>query len=283
VGRGQGALGVLNRCLPLLSCPVCGGTLGVADTSLRCARRHTFDRARAGYYDLLPPGHGRTAIPGDVRTMVEARRRFLGRGHFDSISDTVIDLALRTPPAVVLDAGCGEGWYLSRLMRAHEAPTDACFIGLDISRDALRLAARTHRDALFLVNDVGHRLCVADASVDVLLNIFAPRNEHEFARVLRPGAALIVVMPADDHLRELRALVPLLGIQHDKRERTLARFDTAFEVGAQQEVRYATSLTPDDVRDVVHMGPSHWHVTSDFQADALRVTVAVDVMMLRRI
>jgi 23S rRNA (guanine745-N1)-methyltransferase len=308
------------RCVSLLVCPVCAGTVtagdagaavtagdagsavtagdagsavtagdagaaitaGDAGAALRCARGHSFDRARAGYYDLLAPGHGRTSITGDVRPMVEARRRFLSRGHYDRIAAAVNAAALHVARGVVLDVGCGEGWYLGRLLAAHATPAETCFIGLDISRDALRLAARTHRDALFIVNDVGHRLCVADASVDVLLNIFAPRNETEFARVLRPGGSLVVVVPAEDHLRELRERYPLLSVEASKVERTLARFAGAFSVEGQEELRYTASLSADDASDAVRMGPSYWHLPEDFAGDAASATVDVRVLILRR-
>ena len=49
---------------------------------LACSNRHSFDRARQGYYNLLPVQHKNSRDPGDNQAMVEARRRFLDGGHY---------------------------------------------------------------------------------------------------------------------------------------------------------------------------------------------------------
>jgi 23S rRNA (guanine745-N1)-methyltransferase len=273
----------VSRCTALLACPVCGDALDDDGRSLRCGRGHNFDRARAGYIDLLPPGHGASGVRGDVRAMVDARRRFLERGHYTPILDAVNALVVPHERQVVLDAGCGEGWYLGRLAAQHGRDDD-CFLGCDVSRDALRLAARTHSNATFFVNDVAHRLSVIDASVDVVLNIFAPRNAAEFARVLRRDGVLICVVPASDHLIELRERLPLLDVPAGKSETVAAQLAGLFSVVSAQELRFAVDMSADDVRDVVLMGPSYWHVdVESLQFEPARVTVAAHVLVFGRV
>jgi 23S rRNA (guanine745-N1)-methyltransferase len=273
----------VSRCTALLACPVCNDALDDAGRSLRCGRGHNFDRSRAGYIDLLPPGRGAASVRGDVREMVDARRQFLERGHFIPIADAVNALVAHREPQVVLDVGCGEGWYLGRLAARRGRDND-CYLGCDVSRDALRLAARAMHNATFFVNDVAHRLSIIDASVDVLLNIFAPRNAAEFARVLRRDGLLVCVVPADDHLIELRERLPLLDVPAGKGETVAAQLAGLFSVVSAQELRFAVEMSADAVRDVVLMGPSYWHIDGDsLQFEAARVTVAAHVLVFGRV
>ena len=313
--------GIPGRCAGVLICPVCGDPLVGDGRTLRCPRGHSFDRAREGYYHLLPAGRGRSKIRGDTREMVRARRRFLERGHYEPLLQAIRERVSReiqgrasrgiegrvsagtdahvsheipqpAPPEIrapashgrvltILEAGCGEGYYIGGLVEAIGAP--CCFIGVDVSKDAVRLAARAHRDVCFLVNDVKHRITVADRSVDVLLDVFAPRNPGEFARVVREGGLLLVAIPQDAHLRELRERLPLIGIEPGKRDRTVEQLAAAFRPEWEETVEYRRALEPEEVLDLVGMSPSAWHVGEELRAavEALgRVTVTVSVLVM---
>ncbi|HEX6992524.1 MAG TPA: methyltransferase domain-containing protein [Gammaproteobacteria bacterium] len=225
--------------------------------------------------------------------MLRARRRIFERGLYAPLAEAVAERVVREPISpgfTVLDAGCGEGYYVGRAARAiaERAPDEACCsIGVDVSKDALRLAARAYRDVCFVVNDVKHRLTVADACVDVLLDVFAPRNAAEFARVVRDGGLLVVVIPGAGHLQELRGRLPLLGIEPGKRERAIARLGAAFRLESEQAVEYRRELEAEDVLDLLRMTPNAWHldaadvdpVTSWRRAD---VTFAMQVLAFRR-
>jgi len=227
----------------------------------------------------------------------------------------------RKPPFTVLDAGCGEGHYLAAAAEAlanlraemdagarrhaaegsefnveagytseagHLPEAGHLLMGFDLSREAARRAARAVPSGFFFVNDVGHRICIASGSVDLILDIFAPRNPHEFARVLRPGGALLVVLPGVDHLRELRGRLPVLEIEPEKRERTLARLTPALRLEGESTVRHTADLGGDDLRNLVHMSPSHWHVTPEElhsmdQAEPLAVTVNCHLLSFRKL
>ncbi len=240
--------------------------------------------------DLLPVGHGRSGIRGDTRDMARARRRFLGRGHYDPLAGRIRDRVLGhvngrdgapgRPPAVA-EAGCGEGFYIGAV--ADGLPDGSDLFGFDVSKDALRLAARTHPRVTFAVNDVKHRLCLADSSLDALLDIFAPRNAAEFGRVLRPDGLLLVVIPGDRHLGQLRQRLPLLDIQPEKRERTLDQLAPSFEPDREESLDYDVELAGADVVDVVRMSPSAFHLDDDGLAAAERlggVTVTLSFVVL---
>jgi len=249
--------------------------------------------------------------------MLAARARFLRRGHFDplvgEVARAVLAERMRVPslrkaPFTVLDAGCGDGHYLAAVAEAlaDAAPgTDAgthahtdeslevrseaghLLMGFDLSREAVRRAARTIPKGFFFVNDVAHRICLADDVVDVILDVFAPRNPREFARVLRPGGALLIVLPDEEHLKEARARMPLLGIEPEKRERTMKRLAHSLRFEGESTVRHSVHLGGAELRDLVCMSPSFWHITpEDLDSiegeDPLRVTVNCHLLRFRK-
>jgi len=293
----------VSGCAGLLTCPVCTEQLSGEGRTLRCPRGHAFDFAREGHVDLLPAGHGRSRLTGDTAEMLRARRRFLERGWFAPLARALEDCraALRraldgdAAPAhrrglVLLEVGCGEGYFIGGLAASAErmaaGPDGDCYFGLDISRDALRMAARHHRGVLFFRNDVHHRICLRDGCVDLLLDIFAPRNPREFRRVLRPAGMLVVVIPAAAHLAELRAALPLIGMEPEKLDRTVERFRGAFELEGRDAIEFRAALDGDDVADLVQMTPSARHLDERARVQAaalgpIDVTFALDLLRFR--
>ncbi|WDZ86774.1 putative RNA methyltransferase [Micromonospora cathayae] len=262
-----------------LRCPVCAGPLASATAgtarALRCPRGHSFDTARQGYVDLLA---GRTPHSGDSAAMVAARADFLAAGHYDVVSAALADAArtaVPTPHAalpapgtgtgavpgfgaypLVVEPGAGTGRHLAAVLAALP---DAVGLALDVSKPALRRAARAHPRAGAALADTWQRLPLADASVAVLLNVFAPRNGAEFHRVLHPAGTLLVVTPADDHLAELVGALDLLRVDPAKAERVAGSLGDRFaEVGTTVH-RARLTLTRAEVTTLVGMGPSAWH------------------------
>ncbi len=224
--------------------------------------------------------------------MLTARRRFLDRGHFAPIADRLCDLALAqlthsTPETenrlrTVVDAGCGEGYYLGAL-QSHlttRREMEVQYLGIDTSRDACRMAARRYRDVCFAVSDLKDLIPVSDRSVDLLINIFAPRDVAEFTRVLHPSGAVVVVIPQSSHLVELRSTFPLIGIEENKADHVIRRFDPGLRLAHREPLEYALVLDHDAIVDLVGMSPSHRHLTEPLipGSGPLRVTVAVELL-----
>lgn len=233
---------------------------------MRCAAGHAFDLAREGYVNLLGQG-----LPGDSAAMLQARRAFLARGGYAPLASAVAGLLgrhLATWPAAapaVLDAGCGEGYYLGGLGSQLAAQDVAAvrLAGMDIAKEAVRLAARAYPAVAWAVADSWGRLPVADDALAGLLDIFAPRNPAEFARVLAPGGLLLVVIPGPAHLAELRAALPLLGIEEDKEARVQAAFAADFTPLALQSLDYPLQLDPAALMELVAMTPSARHLSAE--------------------
>ncbi|WP_442933296.1 putative RNA methyltransferase [Micromonospora psammae] len=250
--------------LARLRCPVCAEPLAAAtDTrALRCPRRHSFDVARQGYVNLLT---GRAPHVGDTAEMVAARADFLTAGHYDVISAALARAAataVATAGAgvgaypLVVEAGAGTGRHLAAVLAALP---DAVGLALDVSKPALRRAARAHPRATAALADTWQRLPLADASTAVLLDVFAPRNGAEFRRVLHPAGVLLVVTPTGGHLAELVDALDLLRVDPDKADRVAENLAGYFTQERATEHTARLRLTHDEVATLVGMGPSAWH------------------------
>lgn len=242
-----------------LRCPVCRQPLRDCDgtpPSLRCASGHSFDVARQGYADLTA---GRSPHAGDSTDMVGARAAFLAAGHYDFVRDALVGTAteLVPRPGFMVDAGAGTGWHLAALADAVPAATG---LALDVSKPALRRAARAHPRVAAARCDTWTGLPLADATVDLLLNVFAPRNGAEFHRVLRPTGALLVVTPDHDHLAELVGPLGLLRVDPTKGDRVAGTLTGRFAAATQASHRRLLRLRHPEVTTLVHMGPSARHL-----------------------
>ena len=191
-----------------LLCPACGGRLAREEAAWRCENRHSFDIARSGYVNLLPPAPSGKRR-GDDKRMVAARTAFLSRGYYAPLISAVAEVCagLDRTPLRIVDAGCGEGTYTKAVydaLAAQGRPPE--ILGVDISTDALRHAARLLPEAFFCAASTA-KLPLADESTDLILNIFSPFMPAEFARVLAPGGWLLRAVPMERHLWELKAAV----------------------------------------------------------------------------
>ena len=204
----------MSRAFSAFRCPLCKGPLLAVGRSLRCPAGHSFDQAAEGYVNLLPVNARRAKDPGDNKEMVAARRRFLQAGHYGPFGAALGELCLalaktaRDPHSPrLLDAGCGEGWYSRQAAAALTAaglyPEMA---GYDLSKPAVRLAAKAQPEAAFAVAG-SFAAPVADGWADVILNIFSPMAREEFLRVLAPGGALVYAVPGPRHLFGLKQVL----------------------------------------------------------------------------
>jgi len=274
---------------PPFECPVCRAPLARAGDVLACASGHSFDVAREGYVNLLPTQHRTRGIGGDTAPMLQARRRFLEAGHYRPLLDLLAEKVAvglgessATDSSVVLEVGSGEGYYVAGVAEAlARSGAGVEFLGMDVAKAAAKTAAKRYSDVTFFVGDVNKRIYLCDASVDVLLDVFAPRNPLEFARVLRGEGTLLVTIPGDAHLASLRSALGLLEIQEDKEAKVLARLEGTFRLAGRSELCYELALSPAEVADLVAMGPNQWHrgATGDGEALAPMVTEASFIVL----
>jgi 23S rRNA (guanine745-N1)-methyltransferase len=270
---------VLDEALDLLACPHCGGALTLPGGSVACANGHTFDVARSGYLSLLP-GDAKLGS-ADTAEMVAAREAFLGAGHFEALAEAVGDEAERAAPAssCILDLGAGTGWYLARVL---DRLPGRVGLALDLSKHALRRAARAHSRIAAVACDAWRPLPVRDDVADLVLSVFAPRNGPEIARVVRPGGALVVVTPTERHLAELVERLGLLTVDERKHARLAATLDAHLDLERRHEHDWSLDLTAADVANAAAMGPSARHPTRTETGTAVTpVTASVTISTYR--
>ena len=271
-----------------LACPLDGLPLQSAGAMWRCASGHSFDVAREGYVHLLPVQNKRSRDPGDSKEMVAARRRFLNAGHYQPIAQavgrSVLAAGAGRAAVSVLDAGCGEGYYLRQLASVLAPSLQLVLIGLDISKWAVQAAAKQQRDATWLVGSNAN-LPVMDATLDCVLCMFGFPVYAEFARVLKPGGMLVQVDAGPDHLRELREIIyPTLKSGRADDWRT----PPGFRAPACETLRFELKLgSAEQIGDLLLMTPHLFRATAQGRARAaalrtLALTVDVRLACLMR-
>lgn len=190
-------------------CPICGASMQRQEKSLRCQSGHCFDAAKSGYVHLLPVQQKRTKQPGDNLQMVRARRDFLNEGYYASFQQTLCEMAVQAMPqnGVLLDAGCGDGYYTAAVAEALQASGRMIHVyGVDISKYAVDFAAKRCKQATFAVGSVFH-LPVSDHCCDGIVSLFAPYAGEEFQRVLKPNGMMILGIPSAMHLMGLKKAI----------------------------------------------------------------------------
>ena len=236
-----------------LICPVCEGLLSRQAGRYTCPEHHSFDIARQGYVNLLTVQRRHSAHPGDTREQVLSRREFLEGGFYAPIADALIAAAKKYGASgPILDVGCGEGYYCTRLADAMGAE----LTGLDISKDAVRYAAGKYKKAQWLCATAA-QIPVADGSAGLVTSLFAVTLPEEFRRVLKENGFLFQVLAAQDHLLELKKVIYDQLIFRDK--------DTVpelpgFSLAESIPIRFSFTVEGQQVQNLFAMTPHLFRV-----------------------
>ncbi len=230
------------------------------------SRGHSFDIARSGYVNLLQPQDRRSKQPGDTAEAVAARRRLHDRGVTVPLLDAIGKFL--SPDDIVLDAGCGDGFYLGTLAR--RIGFDAH--GVDISIPAVEAAAKRFPEYEWIVANADRFVPYADRTFSMVLSITARMNAAEFRRVLRDDGKLLVAIPAPRDLSELR------GVGRDRSERTIETFAREFSLLDRRSVTTQADLDAAAVQDVLH---SIYRPLRSKPVDAMRLTFSLDLLLFR--
>jgi 23S rRNA (guanine745-N1)-methyltransferase len=269
----------------ILRCPVCRRDLNPIGRSLVCEHGHNFDLARSGYVNLTVGRGRRAAAGGDANPQLQRRRAFLASGHFDFIADAILRRARTSSHSAsrlqILDAGCGTGYHLGRVARHRFGRIEARAhgFGLDISKHAARIAALHFKELAFAVADLWTDWPVRSGAVDLVTNVFAPKNFREMARVLAPDGLLAVAYPGEEHLIELRHEFDLIGMREGKARSYLGAMQPFFgEIGVER-FRRQSELDAEDVINAIGMGPNAMRMPKTVAPSGTR-TVTFDVEFL---
>jgi 23S rRNA (guanine745-N1)-methyltransferase len=239
-----------------------------------CPRGHSYDVARSGYINLLQPQDRRSKNPGDTASALEGRRRLHDCGVTGPLLGAIAGMVRADPNDVVLDAGCGDGFYLGGLARLTKFDAH----GVDISIQAMNRAARQYSPSEgrfeWIVANADRFVPYADGSFSMVLSITARMNAGEFRRVLRDDGRLLVAIPSPDDLVELR------GPGRDRVARTIETFAHGFTLVDQRRATTTADLDAASVQDVLH---SIYRPLRAQPVEAMRVTFSLDLLLFRAV
>lgn len=265
---------MLEPVIDALCCPHCHASLSLDTGTARCGTGHAFDVARQGYLNLLTRPAPNS---GDTAEMVAARADFLASGNYEPIRDALVS-ASSAAAGLVVEIGAGTAYYLAGVVAGGSAVGQRSGLALDVSAYAARRAAKADRRIGAVVCDAWQRLPVQDGVAGVVLDVFAPRNPDEIARILHPDGVLLIVTPGPDHLRELVGVLGLVRVDEDKERRLAAGLGERFDRVGSEELTWTMTLDRLTARALVAMGPSAWHTdltATDHLPDPTTVTASV--------
>ena len=253
----------------MLRCPNCHQNLFKANNSFKCVNNHSFDLAKEGYVNLLLPHMSSSQNAGDNKMMVNARSQFLNEGHYLPLADELIsqvkDLKITSP--IILDCGCGDGFFTSHLN--HNLA--ALIYGFDISKNAVLKAAKRNKNITFFVGNASN-IPVNDSLFDIILNIFAPSFENEFFRCLKNNGYIIKVIPNLKHLYELKAVLYSNPYLNDIKADNIK----GFRLIKTSYLEYQSNLSKKSIENLFKMTP-YYHKTSENDKQKLTLVTKLSI------
>ena len=245
-------------------CPVCGEPLVLRENTYICESNHSFDRAKSGYVNLLRLQTSSKKRHGDDKLMIRARTAFLEKGYYRPLLEGILAECERLTERMVhlCDIGCGEGWYTDHIFRhLREKGKIVQMEGIDISKDALTACAKRNAYVAAAVASIS-ALPIKTQSVDMLLNLFAPFDTAEFARVLKKGGIWLKAIPLEKHLYGLKSAI----YEHPyENEVSIEEYD-GFELISRREIKSDIHLVGEDIQNLFCMTPYYYKTGKEDQA-----------------
>ena len=252
-------------------CPSCSKELIKKEKTYRCENNHTYDEAKEGYVNLLLAQHKKSKNPGDNDEMIKSRQTFLNKRYYSSLSSAIVDIVASSKDGFhqnILDIGCGEGYYMNELRVASiDKKERLTLCGIDISKTAVKLAGKRKIDALISVAS-SYDLPFFNNSFQTILSVFSPVSAREIERLLKSKSHIIMVGPAEEHLKGLTAHIYDEVIPH-KGNYSVLENEKAFELKEQIEIKEKITVKQEDILDLLRMTPYYWQTTVEIKEKIL--------------
>ena len=261
-----------------LKCPICSSsfTLGNNSKSMICSRGHNFDMAKQGYVNFCGGSMGKLY---EDKELFRARRNIYEAGFFRGVEEAVsgsLKELLNKEGSVIAEAGCGEGSLLSFLQRENPGHS---YIGLDISKSAVKMAAQQNGQISWLVADVC-KIPLKDGSIDCLIDMLTPANYGEFQRILKPGGYIIKIIPNDGYLTELRQRLGKKAYEDKEVDKFFSRH---FALICQKQIKYTFVCEPSVQEDIYVMTPMSGKADGNGSRDKVdSVTMDLSILIGRK-
>lgn len=242
----------------LYKCPVCGEITKNFGKSYICSENHTFDVSKEGYVNFAPSKKN----SGDSKDMCLARHRFLSHGYYENFAKALSDIIgiVCKNAEFIIDAGCGEGYYIRKIRDAF--PDGANFCGIDYAKEAIKIAAKQEKNEK---NKISYFVCgiyslpARDESADCVISVFAPVCGSENLRVLKKGGYMLVAGPGKRHLSGLKSAIYEKPYQNEGK---IASYD-GFEFCGTENVYYNANITGEDISSLFTMTPYYWKTSRE--------------------
>ncbi|RLA25741.1 MAG: 23S rRNA (guanine(745)-N(1))-methyltransferase [Gammaproteobacteria bacterium] len=247
-------------------CPICQSPLKqhLPSKGYYCINKHHFDLAKEGYLNLLPAQHKKSKEPGDSRAMMRARRNFLEAGFYqpmaEALAKTIDRHRTENTTLHILDVGCGEGYYCRQIEALSQSPENLELHGIDIAKNAIFAAAKKQKNARFIVAS-NKSMPYADQYFDLLFRVYAPSNDKEINRLLKPNGLLLIVTPGPRHLWQLKEFI----YQEVKEHAIDVPLPQGFTQIESQRVSYKIQPDQDQRMALLQMTPFAWRANSATQ------------------
>ena len=219
--------------------------------------------------------------------MMRARKKFLDAGHYAPLLQALEKAAVQYGRAggVLLDAGCGEGYYTEGVSKALEqAGMPMETYGVDISKSAADAAAKRCPGAHFAVGSVYH-LPVADKCCDMLMTIFAPYCGEEYHRVLHKNGTMLMVIPGQQHLWGLKEAIYDVPYPNAVRDYALDGFEL---IQAEYVDSWLKLDNPADIQNLFQMTPYYYKTGREEHArleqlESLSTQISFEILQYRAV
>lgn len=268
----------------MIICPKCKEKLIKDGKTYRCKNNHSFDISKSGHINLLLDNQKNSKMPGDDKDMVLSRKYFLEKNYYKGISDKlneIIFFNLKDKNNVnILDIGCGEGYYTGNLKKfLDEKEVENKIIGIDISKEAIISASKTHKGIDWIVASASN-IPVEDNSLDFIICMFAKIIPEEKMRTLKEGGKLIIVSTGENHLLEMKEVV------YEKVRKEFYSPIEDLKIFKYVETinhSYKTKLEENEsIKNLFNMTPYRWRSPKEgveklFSLDNLETTVEVNI------
>lgn len=270
--------------MSIFTCPVCGKNLRFSGKTYICPERHSFDVSKSGYVNLLLSKHIGKTVHGDNKLMLQARRNFLEKRYYSPLCDELCDMVQRNfQGGVLLDAGCGEGYYTSAIYgRLEQSDIAADIYGIDISKIAVEMAAKRKNSITYSAASVFH-IPVGESSCSMLVTLFAPYCGEEFQRILAPDGMMIMAIPSEDHLWEMKCAIYDIPYKNQVKPYEL----DGFKLVEKKRISYRILLdSQEDIQSLFSMTPYYYRTAASQKErlsalDKLETTVDFELLAYR--
>jgi 23S rRNA (guanine745-N1)-methyltransferase len=247
-------------------CPLCHKQLFVNGMQLQCSSCHSYDISKKGYVNLLLVNQKNAKDPGDNKEMLLSRKKFLNKGYYLKLSKRlneiikgIIFTSNSDENKNILDAGCGEGYFIYNLKNSLSELKyydKINYFGIDISKSAINYASSREKGMNFAVASI-HNLPLESNSMDVLIRNFAPEDENEFQRVVKTHGKIIIIAPGTDHLYGLKRIIYEKPIRYEEKVEKLVNYNLI----SNEKLKYKIKIgSNSDILNLLSMTPYYWNI-----------------------